>query len=189
MTVAALCMILTFFPAGMVPQEGPQTGEEWDFLLQELMIRMAEENEWEESFPEEFTDPESSPSENETETGESLLRLLLDENTDMETRLMILERLRTAEDPEVMEEVLKAFAESERKNGSRETVAGTSGGRADEPRIKLRTLSRQVVPGEEKPDPSENPDKPRVRWINIIVGGLALTMAAAFFFLRRGLTR
>ena len=170
-------------------QEGPSPEEEWEWLLEELMIQMAEENGWG-SFSEEMFEernPESTGVETfgrEELSGEDQLRLLLDENTDMQTRLIMLETLRQSEDSSALEEVLRAFANQEERVPLRRKNI-----KPDPPQIKIETVSRKILLPEEEA-PSEEPDQNSLaQWVNILIGVLALTAASAFIFLKRGQVR
>ena len=170
-------------------QEGPSPEEEWEWLLEELMIRMAEENGWE-SFSEDLFGGRSQESNGvdmlgrEELSGEDQLRLLLDENTDMETRLIMLETLRQSEDSSALEEVLRAFANQEEAETLQKKVRNP-----DRPQVKVETISRKILLPQEEEVPEETKQKSLAQWVNILIGGLALTVAGAFIFFRRGQVR
>jgi len=180
-------VFLTSFSGATFFQEGPSSEEEWEWLLEELMIQMAEENGWEPFSEEMFGEglPESTGGEgfrNEELSGEDQLRLLLDENTDMETRLIMLETLRQSEDSSALEEVLRAFASQEEEFSSQEAYKTP-----DLPQVKVETISRKVlISKKEGPVQVETEQKSLAQWVNILIGGLALTAAGAFIFFRRG---
>ena len=177
---------LAFLSTGTSFQEGPSSEEEWEWLLEELMIQMEEENDWE-SFSEEMfgeNSPESTREDSfgrEEISGEEQLRLLLDENTDMATRLIMLENLRQSEDSSALEEVLRAFASQEKDSPlPRKHI------KPDLPQVKIETVSRKVRISAEARVPEEAEQKSLAQWVNILIGGLALTLAGVFIFIRRG---
>ena len=183
----AFTVLIAVFGNGFSFQEGSFTEEEWGYLMEELMIRMTEE-EWEEGVQSDFPQlfPENEIMGNETVSGRRLLELLLDENTDLETRLLILETLRRSEDSSELEEVLRAFSQEAGNDPPKSERKALR----DEPQTKLEVVSRTVlVPLESKKMKEESSDFDKTKWTNILIGGLALTLAAGFFFVRRGLHR
>ena len=179
---------LALLSAGTSFQEGPSSEEEWEWLLEALMIQMEEENDWE-SFSEEMfgeNSPESTREDSfgrEELSGEEQLRLLLDENTDMATRLIMLEDLRQSEDSSALEEVLRAFASQEKDSPlPRKQI------KSDLPQVKIKTVSRKVRISTEEAVPEKEEQKSLAQWVNILIGGLALTLAGVFIF-RRGHVR
>ena len=149
------------------------------------MIQMEEENDWA-SFSEEMfgeNSPESTRVDvfgREDLSGEEQLRLLLDENTDMATRLIMLENLRQSEDSSALEEVLRAFASQEK-----DLPLPRIHIKSDLPQVKIETISRKVRISTEEQVPEEAEQISLAQWVNILIGGLALTLAGVFIF-RRG---
>ena len=186
-TFTIILLLISSF--GGVIQEGPVSEAEWEMLFEELMIRMAEENEWGD-FSEENLPTLSPDSEEDTflgkesMSGEDFLRLLLDENTDIETRLLMLETLRQSEDPTVLEEILQAFAKQAEKEAPPAKKI-----KEESPQVKIKTVSRKQLVSEKTDSFKEENMESPTSWVNILVGGLALSMAAAFLFLRRGQIR
>ena len=102
----------------------------------------------------------------------------------METRLIILEMLRNSEDPDVMEEILKAFAQQE--NGIPNTKSKTSPPKK-QGKPKVNTEESLPTGFQRKEfDAPETTEESYSRWINSLVGGLALFIAGGFIFMRRG---
>ena len=87
----------------------------------------------------------------------------------------------------MLEEVLRAFAEQEAP--ARTSEYRQAKYHEEEPQIRLKSISRKITILNIKSEPEETSSNTEVRWINIIIGGLALTIAAFFFFMRRGLPR